>query len=388
MKKVSQAGILVKWLFENHMKLAERMRFTQCHVYDSHEVGKCIVYPNRWHLEEDVWSHTMMVLMNVEQFLISEGVEFTGKFCENTKVLLAALLHDIGKSETMHINSDKHRINFMGHHAAGTLMAIDILHSYFGNKDNYPSSEPYDEHMIDILNLIAWHDHVNSLGLSHESAETNKTLLMSGLLNTGAIRRLLVLARADMLGAVRVERNTAVIQAIDELLPELLDVSVQSQDFTFPHTMPVCEMLVGFPGSGKTTYRGKSDIKNVVSFDDIVMTKCPGMTYNEAFDMVNKKEVDKEVNAKITQFVDSSTSFLIDMTNLNEKVRLEKFRRVGNEYFKLVTVFLPGYSTLLKRIGSRPGKKIPEVTLKHMFANFQMPFPVSTDYHKVQYVIN
>ena len=67
---------------------------------------------NRYHDFNTVWEHTLKVVMNAT-------------LCQQLPVMLAALLHDIGKLKTRRINGDK--VQFIMHETAGADMAEEIL---------------------------------------------------------------------------------------------------------------------------------------------------------------------------------------------------------------------------------------------------------------------
>lgn len=85
--------------------------------------------PPEWHPEGDVWTHTMLMLER-----LPAGVSPT--------LAWAALLHDVGKPATFHIDrSGKHghaeRIRFNGHVDAGVRISEEILRRLrFSNEDS------------------------------------------------------------------------------------------------------------------------------------------------------------------------------------------------------------------------------------------------------------
>jgi len=88
--------------------------------------------------------------------------------------------------------------------------------------------------------------------------------------------------------------------------------------------MPKCTILVGVPGSGKSTWLDNKYgvFCNVASTDNIItrIASDYGMTYDEGF-----KELigfaDKIMWRQITSYQMRGMDFIIDRTNLNAKSR-------------------------------------------------------------------
>src|SRR5207302_3541331 len=82
---------------------------------------KGVEQPPQFHPEGDVWTHTLMLLEQLEP-----GCELT--------LAWGALLHDVGKPPTFRVAPD--RIRFDGHVEVGVRMAQEICHRLrFSNQD-------------------------------------------------------------------------------------------------------------------------------------------------------------------------------------------------------------------------------------------------------------
>ena len=77
--------------------------------------------PNPYHMEGDVWTHTMLVL----KVLSMET--------ENPSVLLAALLHDIGKPSCRTVQKETGFVFFTGHEEEGAKIARPIIREFAKN---------------------------------------------------------------------------------------------------------------------------------------------------------------------------------------------------------------------------------------------------------------
>ncbi|HXB74216.1 MAG TPA: CCA tRNA nucleotidyltransferase [Candidatus Acidoferrales bacterium] len=85
---------------------------------------KGVAQPPEYHPEGDVWTHTLMLLEQLDQ--------------PAAALALGALLHDVGKPPTFRIAG---RIRFDGHVEAGVKMAHDILHRLRFSRDEMEQVE-------------------------------------------------------------------------------------------------------------------------------------------------------------------------------------------------------------------------------------------------------
>lgn len=148
--------------------------------------------------------------------------------------------------------------------------------------------------------------------------------------------------------------------------------------------MPSFIMLVGVPGSGKSTYARKlkeqDDKYVIISRDDCVMLagsqwKGGEVTYTEAFKNVDQKHVDRIFNGQYSSALAERKDIVLDMTNLTEKSRRAKLAQVSSDYTKYVLFFPITEQTMLARAEARvlQGKIIPEKVLKQMYNSLQVP---------------
>lgn len=136
-------------------------------------------------------------------------------------------------------------------------------------------------------------------------------------------------------------------------------------------------VLVGVPGAGKSTWIANQEWAKdipVVSTDHFVEEYAAkqGKTYNEVFDeympiavklMANQVEICK-ANGK---------DIIWDQTSTTVKSRKRKFNMLP-EYYAIAVVFkTPEADELAKRLGSRPGKNIPDHVMSSMIGHFEMP---------------
>lgn len=140
-------------------------------------------------------------------------------------------------------------------------------------------------------------------------------------------------------------------------------------------------MLVGLPGSGKSTYIKKVLSKNsdfvILSTDDYIEQKAreENSTYSEVFQK-NIKEATRNMNNELQSAVKEHKNIIWDQTNLTANSRKKKLANIPDIYSKEAIVFKISDNELLKRLEKRKeeeGKEIPSHVLKNMKNSFEMP---------------
>ena len=147
--------------------------------------------------------------------------------------------------------------------------------------------------------------------------------------------------------------------------------------------MPKCTILVGVPGSGKSTWFDKNKTATMVSIstDNIIefMGSLFGFTYDQIFsDSI--KLADKIMWKRLEWNAERSNDVVIDRTNLTAKSRkkfIDYLKPYGYE-FEAVVFPLPGTVEFseeewFRRLDSRQGKTIPNAVLASMVNSAQMP---------------
>lgn len=138
--------------------------------------------------------------------------------------------------------------------------------------------------------------------------------------------------------------------------------------------MPNLYMLIGVPGSGKSTWRSKhKSAATVASSDDYLdaVASNSGTTYNEVFKDHIKAANDYAIQSARAGF-ERGDDVIWDQTNTSRKSRASKLAMVPDNYRK-VAVFFPTPSDLKQRLASRKGKTIPEPIILSMINTLEPP---------------
>lgn len=142
--------------------------------------------------------------------------------------------------------------------------------------------------------------------------------------------------------------------------------------------MPKLYMLVGVPGSGKSTWVKNQEfwMKDYayISTDMWVEMEAErrGVTYSEIFQEYMPKAVELMAN-QVELARDKGMDIIWDQTSTTIATRAKKFRMLP-EYYAIAVVFrIPEPEELQKRLASRPGKVIPSEVLDDMIAKWQEP---------------
>lgn len=136
-------------------------------------------------------------------------------------------------------------------------------------------------------------------------------------------------------------------------------------------------MMVGLPGSGKSTWINEhGDGYTVISSDNIIeaMGKAEGLSYADAW-VKFAKEAGKQMNVEARQAIKNKEDILWDQTNLVKNSRRKKM--VGMEdYHKTAVVFDLPDEVLQERLETRKattGKTVAAYVIRNMSQIFEMP---------------
>lgn len=139
---------------------------------------------------------------------------------------------------------------------------------------------------------------------------------------------------------------------------------------------PVCYMMVGLPGSGKSTWAHDNftDIP-IVSSDHWVqqLALVRGQTYSQAFaDVID--QATRLFDQEISDLIYQRQSFVWDQTNITVSVRRNKLMRLRG-YRVVAHAWLLDEAELQRRQSLRPDKSIPQPVLQDMMSKYSIPSP-------------
>jgi predicted kinase len=141
--------------------------------------------------------------------------------------------------------------------------------------------------------------------------------------------------------------------------------------------MPTAYILVGVPGSGKSTWvQNQSWRKDCVyvSTDKFVeqYARRVKRTYSEVFEEYMPRAVER-MTRQVIKAREEGRDIIWDQTSTTAPSRTRKFRMLPD--YKMVAVVFPtpAPNELQRRLLSRPGKEIPEKVLSGMIESFEMP---------------
>jgi predicted kinase len=174
-------------------------------------------------------------------------------------------------------------------------------------------------------------------------------------------------------------------------LTEILEILVDRKKFLIEMEIrPVVYMLIGPPGIGKSTYIKEMLLPNgeytVVSTDNLLEEKGKkiGLSYNEAFNEFNFKEIEKEffINLKIA--INERQDIVVDRTNMSKKGRRRVLNLFPKDYLKIGILFdfsnRAKLDTQLNKRLSETGKHISKKKVDRMIESYKEPTLEEFDY--------
>ena len=364
---------LISWFQINYPRLVSQMRGSTHHltfrdqeILDQNYEGDYGFdnYPeslNPYHLEGDIFCHTMMVCKQAEN--------------ASYEVMVAALLHDIGKPSTRKVNPKNGRVSFFNHDAVSAFMSLEIL-----KREELGLSKEQQSH---IFNLIALHTQIYKLSVEQLAAIGNKELVSD----------LIELGKADHAGRFHTAGD-AVIPSIEEVFPQPIS-GVSSTKRSAQEKEVV--VLVGLPGSGKSKYSEDEIINTMivednddiwrVSRDHLIHLNVEGRDYNEKWKNADQKKIDKLLQDSFNYVVSEGYSqVIVDMTHMSKKSRRRTLSHFDKSYKRKAVVFLTDLITNDLRNSQRDGKVISKEVVEKMMRSFYPP--TFEEFDEIEYIIS
>lgn len=144
-------------------------------------------------------------------------------------------------------------------------------------------------------------------------------------------------------------------------------------------TKPRLFMLVGAPGTGKSTWIATQPFdwsKTVVASSDGHIerhAKQHNSTYSNVFQNYIGKATEL-MHADIADAIQKEYDIVWDQTNMAANARRSKLKKIPDNYEKYAVVFLPPKDEEhARRLANRPGKHISPEVVASMISKFEMP---------------
>jgi predicted kinase len=141
--------------------------------------------------------------------------------------------------------------------------------------------------------------------------------------------------------------------------------------------MPRVYVLVGVPGSGKSTWIAQQEWARdcvIVSTDHWieVFARELGRTYSEVFDLFMPAAV-RAMSAQVSLAQQQGRDIVWDQTSVSVASRSKKFASLPDYEHVAVVFATPEPDELARRLAQRPGKIIPDSVVQHMINTFELP---------------
>jgi predicted kinase len=393
-------SLLVGWIQTNFSKLVEEMK-NSTHHYDYENL-------NPYHLEGDIWTHTMMVYNEAKRLSNSNNVH------------LAALLHDIGKptSRFTKTDGDINKCVFYSHENISTYLAVPLL---LNLKKLHPEFE-FD--LKEVLLLINWHSDLHGIGKINESGVLNLSNKDTKLLNEKYGYRFKylndrykdspsLLEKAimddlqfyyDMIDLNEADNNGRITLNSDEqgskdkfkLLRNYIPVNYNTEVNYENDTRPEAIILSGIPNSGKSTFI-KELLKEkdyvILSTDNLIMETFPELDYDNAYARVQEKGIfnslEIEMDKRLKEACKERKNIILDRTNLTKKIRRKWFNKIPDKYYVKKSINFIMIEELMEKRNikrSKEGKTIPNEVLKNMLQRYTLSG--TDEFEIVEYILS
>ncbi|MCW2235730.1 ATP-binding protein [Azospirillum canadense] len=152
--------------------------------------------------------------------------------------------------------------------------------------------------------------------------------------------------------------------------------------------MPTVYMLMGPPGSGKTTWRSaflaaRAGQAVAVSRDDVVaeVAASEGVSYRAAWRAFSRA-IDKEYRRRLTDAFTHGLDVVVDATNVTAKARRRVLSRVPVGWERVGVLFDAPDAVLMQRLTDRAaagGPAVPPWLIAKMRADWVPPAPDEFD---------
>src|SRR5579864_1431335 len=341
----------------------------------------------QWHGEKSVLAHTNLVMKET-----LEQMQNLRQGFPRIALYIAALLHDVGKPDTAKLKTNGHN-SFHGHEKAGVWRAKEFLKKYFP-QFNFRQRDL-------ILNLVEYHGHPKRM--IEVGSQDDRFKRLSLEVPTHLVYNLEI---ADFKGRIANDIPKSLI-VLDQFKKKCEDLDIYGKAYQIPNSKELTNLqysifrwnilmhhdedtnqkeidrvikltdrpnpleltlLVGCPGSGKTTYRNTLTNSNVISMDDERQRLCG--TPN---DMSRNQEVFNNCFRELNKNMKAGENVVWDATSYSRKARKPLLESARNHGAKVNLIYWDlAIETLLKRNAERE-KVVPEDIVWRFYKTIETP---------------
>lgn len=360
--KLFKAKILRDFTF-NFQKEIEQMK--NCfHYYDEET-------PNIFHLENDVWTHSMLVFNSIK---IPRS-----DYIDGYANCIIALTHDYGKVYKRKENAKKSRVFFHGHAEASTYFTFKVVKTLFRELLN---NKDFEELLDKCLTVVSNHDNV------YKVVNDSKDMVELAGRNLDIFYLFKSLAYADCDGQyVLNKEDVGKFEKCKDKFSNYVEY-IKMYKHVEESDIPVW-IYCGLPGSGKD-YAAMQNGLEVVSYDDIrveeyvknnkdaTKDKSQQQIYAAAWQWANSKNLDlnRILKSKLNDAKQRNVKVAICNMNLTLKVRQDIMKLVRSVYGDSKVgahIFMTDVNICIKRDKSRESKNVGAHVIHSKSKNVLIP---------------
>ena len=320
---------------------------------------------NPYHLEGSVWTHTMLVYNEANQY--------------NKFDLIMALCHDIGKVIVRKVKDDG-KVSFYGHADASIQSTIDFIYRLYSKGLLFDDEIEYflNHAFVAMANHMIYYQNVNKL--NHFSCDDQQ-------LKNYFVKMAKIDGNGSICKSGKIKEN---IKELKAFYPKKWDIK-----------LPTVTIWTGLPGSGKD-YLAEKTGDEILSFDDIRLdvyrnVKLNSGWYNlnseeryaNAFEYCNENKVDlmKLISRKARKLLQKGKDISICNTSLTRKSRRSIINSIGTKYnYVIKQVFVPT-EIILERNSNRD-KLIPVNVINRMMDHMTVATHFEKNVNRIEYIFN
>lgn len=359
-----------------------------------------------YHLENDLWAHTMMVYNNIE---LNEKNNIL-----NTLNLIIALTHDYGKIYTREINEKTRRPQFKSHENHSVQFCYDVIYDMFNFDLDTSENSILGSYAKEILgSLLIVNNHMKLYTYLENSRKNKNYNLIDKIMsmynyNKETAIRAINFGIADKTGSISIDKVDYDILYHMEKLKEDIQYQKGIDEFKNPEFEKYdLVMVAGTSGVGKNTFYETNLRKlgfKLLSYDNITLEKFYEHNnlimqndykyYEDAFNFsFNSSDIDiKQILIdRAVQELKSGNKVAIVNTHLTKKSRRGVINVIKNNNAlkdsKYMCIYLMDHSkNIIKKNENRKDKELTKKHYINMMRRQSIP-NLSEDYFEGTFVV-